>query len=226
MKYKWLFFDLDNTLMDFDQSAKMALKKSFEDFDIPYETIYIQQYYQVNKKCWEAFEKKKFTAQQIREERFTIFLNKIGMERDGIKMGRIYLNHLGSFHYMLEGAYPLLDELRMSHQLVAVTNGLKEVQRPRLKAAQLYPYFESIVISDEIGISKPHSGFFDFAFEQVGHPNKKDVLMIGDSLSSDILGGHNYGLDTCWYNPKNITNTKDIEPTYEVSVLNDLLQIV
>lgn len=225
MKYKWLFFDLDNTLMDFDQSAKMALQKSFEDFDIPYEEQYVQKYYQVNKKCWEAFERKEFTAQQIREERFAIFLNEIEMERDGIKMGKIYLEYLGSFHYMLEGAYSLLDVLKKSHQLVAVTNGLKEVQRPRLRDAKLYTYFESVVISDEIGISKPHTGFFDFTFKQVGHPNKKEVLMIGDSLNSDILGGYNYGLDTCWYNPKKVKNTKSIEPTYEISVLNDLLAI-
>ncbi len=226
MKYKWLFFDLDNTLMDFDQSAKMALQKTFVDFNIPYEAQYIQQYYQINKRCWLAFEKKEFTAQQIREERFAIFLKEIKMEGDGKKMGLIYLEHLGSFHYMLNGAYTLLDQVVKTHQLVAVTNGLKEVQRPRLRDAQLYPYFKTVVISDEIGISKPHTGFFDFAFQQIDHPEKKEVLMIGDSLSSDITGGQNYGIDTCWYNPKGLINAKDIQPTYQIAQLNKLLAII
>jgi FMN phosphatase YigB (HAD superfamily) len=127
---------------------------------------------------------------------------------------------------MIEGASGILDKLSSRYVLTLITNGISSVQRSRLKAAGIEKYFKKIVISEEIGFKKPDKKFFDEALRQNINPLKEEILVIGDSLSSDILGGINYGLDTCWYNPEGKTNTSGITPEYEISSLDELLKIV
>ncbi len=110
--------------------------------------------------------------------------------------------------------------------MLLITNGLAEVQVPRFAASSIRDCFAEIVISGEIGLAKPDPAIFDFAFERIGRPAKERVLMIGDNLGSDILGGANYGLDTCWYNPSGTLNGHGVEPTYEIRELQSILGIV
>ena len=110
--------------------------------------------------------------------------------------------------------------------MLIVTNGIADVQRPRFDNSEIKRYFEDIIISDEIGTAKPATDFFDIAFKAMGEPDKKDVMIIGDSLTSDMAGGIKYGIYTCWYNPNNTQSTTNINITYEISELNELLKIV
>ena len=110
--------------------------------------------------------------------------------------------------------------------MALVTNGLKVVQRPRIAKSQTGHYFQAIVVSEEIGASKPGRTFFDYTFQQIGHPPKSEVLIVGDSLNSDIQGGNNFGIDTCWYNPAKKYNESAIKPTFEIQSLQHLKTFV
>ena len=226
MKYDWILFDADNTLFDFDRSANEALEKTFADFSIPFTDHHIKQYHEVNHQCWLDFEQGKMDAVKLRSERFRLFLEKIDLDLEAPKMGRQYLDHLANCPYFLEGALSLLDRLHGKVKMAIVTNGLKEVQRQRFQLTDIYRYFEAVVISDEIGVSKPNAAFFDFTFQQIGQPAKEIVLMVGDSLSSDITGGHRYGLATCWFNPKIKANASGIQPTYECRHLDEFEEVI
>lgn len=226
MPYEWILFDADNTLFDFDQSAKHSLEKTIRDFGIDYVSEHQTIYEKINKACWKQFEDGLIPQSQLRNMRFELFLKEIDEQADIPSISTYYLKCLSETDFMLDGARALLDRLHGKIKMVIVTNGLKEVQRPRITKAKLTHYFETIVVSDEIGVAKPYSAFYDYTFQQISHPNKKSVLKIGDSLNSDIQGGLNYGLDTCWYNPKQATNNSSFQPTYEISTLDEIDQLV
>ena len=226
MSYSWLLFDLDNTLFDFDQSERYALRHTFAVHQLPYQPDYLATYHRINKACWEAFENGEIDQQTLREVRFKRFLAAIDCPADPNQLGATYLKTLASTEFVLPGARELLDNLQQQFQLVAVTNGLKEVQRPRIRQSKMAHYFREIIVSDEIGVSKPHAEFFDYTFSTIGHPAKTEVLIIGDNINSDIRGGLNYGISSCWYNPRQIANPTTLQPTYEVQHLKEIAKIL
>lgn len=223
-KYNWLFFDADNTLFDFNQSQAYALEQSFHFFNLPYEAAVNTIYTEVNRQCWIAFEDGLLDQQTLKKRRFELLFEEIGHGTDATHFGITYLKYLSKTDYLIPGARGLLDELRPKYRLAIITNGLKVVQRPRIRNAQLTEYFATIIVSEEIGSAKPDSRFFDVAFSQAGQPDKKEVLVIGDSINSDIIGGYNYGLDTCWYNPDQ-KNSKLVQPTFEIKELDELVRV-
>ena len=227
MKYKWVFFDADDTLFDFKKSAYHAMAVTLAYFKINPPDDYYETYQVINHAAWAAFENKEITANELRQIRFEKFLTAIGEYRDPLEMNGHYLHQLSQTDFMINGAKELVEELlENGHHLCLITNGLKEVQRPRIAKAKMGQYFKSIIVSDEIGVSKPHEGFFDHAFSEVGQPEKASVVVVGDSLSSDIQGGNNYGLDTCWYNPTKQVNLTKYQPTYEIDKLELLKQLI
>lgn len=226
MKFEYLLFDADNTLWDFSLSEKFALFKVVTENGVEYDPKHLEAYHKVNKACWHNFEKGNLLVKDLKRKRFELFCDEFDLELDATKMGKSYLQHLASTDFMIPGALNLLDRLARNHKLVMVTNGIKEVQRRRISNTAIESYFEVIVISDEIGVAKPHAGFFDYTFEQIGHPEKANVLMIGDSLSSDILGGNNYGITTCWFNPNKNEQNPEVIPSFEISTLEELIAIV
>ncbi len=226
MNFEYLFFDADNTLWDFNLSEKFALFKVITENQVEYEPIHLEGYHKVNKACWHNFEKGNLSAADLKTKRFELFCHEFGLKLNAEAMGKSYLQHLGSTDFMIAGALNLLDRLSSRHKLVLVTNGIKEVQRRRINNTGIEHYFEAIVISDEIGVAKPNAAFFDHAFEQVSFPAKKDVLMIGDSLSSDIRGGNGYGVATCWYNPAGAAVDPDVVAGFVISELEELVGIV
>lgn len=226
MSYSTLLFDADNTLWDFNKSEQFALESTLKHFGVEYEKTHLFTYHHINHQCWSDFEKGLLTQVDLRSRRFELFLDKIGHDGDPNQFSDHYLQGLANSNYMINGAKKLLDELKDKFQLVLITNGLKEVQRPRIKNTHFENYFKTIVISDEINVAKPHKGFFDFTFEAINHPPKAEVLVIGDSLSSDIKGGNNYGLSTCWFNPKQKENSAEVHPTFEIQQLNQLVEII
>ena len=226
MKFEYLFFDADNTLWDFNLSEKFALFKVITENKIEYDPQHLEAYHRVKKACWHNFENGNLSAADLKSKRFELFCNEFDFKIDAEQMGKSYLQYLSSTDFMIPGALSLLDRFARRHKLVLVTNGIKEVQRRRISNTGLERYFESIVISDEIGVAKPHTDFFDFAFEQVGSPGKEEVLMIGDSLNSDIRGGNNYGITTCWFNPEGAEVNPEILASFEITKLQELIELV
>jgi len=226
MKYEYLFFDADNTLWDFDLSEKFALFKVITDNDVAYEPAHLETYHKVNRACWRNFEQGNLAVAELKSKRFELFCNEFDLKLDAEAMGKSYLGYLASTDFMIPGALALLNRLSLKHKLVLVTNGIKEVQRRRISNTRIEAYFKAIVISDEIGVAKPHAGFFDYAFEQVGHPAKDNVLMIGDSLSSDIRGGNDYGMATCWFNPGKVEGNLEVVASFEIAGLEEIYGLV
>lgn len=222
MTYDWILLDADNTLFDFDASERHALKNALEEIGIVFEESHIDLYHRINKACWSAYEEGTMTKSKLRLYRFEQFFSKIGGKADAPSFADSYMRHLGNTDFLIDGAVDLLEQLHSGYQLLLVTNGLKEVQYPRLNKTGLQPFFKGVIVSDEIGHSKPASEFFEHAFEHMAHPRKERVLMVGDNLNADIRGGNDYGVDTCWYNPGKRPNATDIAPTYEIDALHQL----
>lgn len=222
MKYEVILFDADGTLFDFDKAEEYALEKALLFFHIDYEKEHLKHYRDVNKAIWAEFENELITVEDLKTERFRRYFVRVGLELEPIDFSKYYMNYLSEAHFLLEGAMDLLTYLHKKYKLVLITNGLSTIQRSRLKLSSLNQFFDHIVISEEIGISKPNAGIFEHSLKLVHHSNKHTALMVGDNLKSDILGGINFGIDTCWFNPTSTGNTSHIQPTYEI---HDLLQL-
>ncbi len=225
-KYQWVLFDQDNTIFDFDLSEIKALKKTFEDFNLVYQDEYLEQYHSINKQCWRAYEEGKMSRSQLRVERFDRYLNVLGIKCDPALFGKTYLQNLSNTGFLIQDAVKLLEILDSKINMAVITNGLKEVQRPRIKRLGFNRFFQAIIVSDEIGYSKPDAAFFEYTFDAINNPEKDKVLVVGDNLYSDIKGGNNYGLDTCWFNYNGQENKSDQLPTYEIHHLKELLDIL
>lgn len=227
MKYDWILFDLDNTLMDFTQSSKKAFSSAFLEFGLREEVGHYDIYQEFNHSVWRDFEDGKIDAMTLRRKRFDDFMMEVGIKGiTGIEFNKIYLNWLVEHSFLLDGSLDLLNELKAKVKLAIITNGLKEVQRRRIKRLEIEHFFPVIIVSDEEGVSKPSKAYFDIAFEACKNPRKDKVLVVGDSLNSDIKGGNNYGMDTCWCNLFNQINTTDINPNYEINQLSELHLII
>jgi 2-haloacid dehalogenase len=224
MTYQWLLFDADNTLFDFNLAEVKALENAFLEFGYPYNGSTGDAYRLINLRIWEQLELGEITANELRTARFAQLFEAVGIQAEPEPFSKTYLRHLAHCGDLIDGAEALIQNLSQRYRLALITNGLSDVQRPRLAASPLQPYFETITISDELGVAKPDPGIFDAAFQQMGDPPKTAVLIIGDSLTSDMQGGLNYGIDTCWYNPENkLTN---LPVTYNIQKLEELQTIL
>lgn len=226
MKYQWILFDADGTLFDFQTAQAEALQQTFIDFQIRFQPIYLVYYEEHNDVLWAHLEQGKISGDQLKVERFQRLLNQINCEGDAKGLSDRYLQHLSEADQLLESAKSVVARLRQTHRLALITNGIQTVQLSRLQKSGLSDQFEELFISEAIGVSKPQSGIFEYAFAKMGAPPKESVLIVGDSLSSDIKGGVNYGIDTCWFNPSKKDNSSGLQPTYEISKLIELYSII
>ncbi|MEN8235150.1 MAG: YjjG family noncanonical pyrimidine nucleotidase [Actinomycetota bacterium] len=225
MRYTTLLFDLDHTLFDFDTSETEAFCAALERAGVQVEDGYHELFVAINKALWVRVEAGEITPNDVRTVRFADLFERLGIDADAGAVGGDYLVGLGAHGDLYPGARELLDELSSVATLALVSNGIGQVVRDKVARLELGRYFDAIVVSGEIGIAKPHSGFFDIAFERLGHPDKATTLMIGDNLTSDIQGGVTYGLDTCWYAP-NTQGEPAVVPTYRVESLTEIPGIV
>jgi 2-haloacid dehalogenase len=221
--YPWLLFDADGTLFDYETAERKALAATFSDAGLPYDTSHLDTYRAINAEMWAAFERGEVTQPELHLERFRRTLNDLGLTADITTFGERYLYNLGHSPDLIDGAEEVVRELAGRHKLYLITNGIPEVQYTRLSLSPIAPYFAGITISGEIGYAKPDPRIFDAAFEGMGTPLKSEVLIIGDSLSADIAGGHAYGIDTCWYNPDGQAPALDIPFTYTISSLREMV---
>lgn len=226
MTYTTLLFDADDTLFDFKASERAALKEIFEAFGIPYTPENRAVYETINSALWAALEKGTITQERIKVERFSKLLDRVGVAQSAEDMATAYIEALGRQSILLDGAEALVAKLSKTHRLAIVTNGLTKVQENRIAKSIIAGYFDAIVISETIGVSKPDPAIFEATFRQLGISDFKRVLMIGDSLTSDIKGAHNAGLDSVWFNPQGLPNTSGVHPTYEVRNFEALATVV
>lgn len=223
MKYKWILFDADNTIFDYDAAEFGALTATFEELGHPLTTDHHTSYREVNHQNWLAYERGEITQAILRTRRFEQFLAAMAMnEEPGHVSGR-YLFHLGNRIDLVDGAAKLVEALHGRVGLMIITNGLKDVQKSRMNQSEIGQYFHDVVISEEVGVAKPDGRIFDICFERMGHPQKSEVLIVGDSLTSDIRGGLDYGIDTCWFNPAGSPNTLGRDVTFEIGRLEELI---
>jgi 2-haloacid dehalogenase len=225
-QYTWLLFDADGTLFDYDQAERFALERTFQQIGYPFEPHYLPTYREINAQIWLDFEQGKISQEKLKTRRFELLLDTIHIPANPQELSATYLVNLANGAYLMDGAEEILKKLWGRFYLAIITNGLTEVQRPRFEKSAIRPYISAIIISEEVGVAKPDKQIFDIAFEKMNHPAKHEVLLIGDSLTSDIQGGKNYGIDTCWFNPERKPGNPMITSTFEIQQLNELLGIL
>jgi len=220
--YTWLILDADGTLLDFQQAEAAALGKTLIQMGVQVSGDFCDTYHAINDSLWQEFEAGILCAQEVRTQRFMRVFEKLGIAGDSNAFSEAFLKNVVRESTFIEGAKSLLARLENRIGLVLLTNGFADVQRSRIARLQLADRFDHVLISEEVGVAKPDRAIFEIAFERMRRPDKADVLIIGDSLSSDVQGGLNYGIDTCWFNPNQRSNTTGIEPTYEIGHLDEV----
>lgn len=227
MTYKWILFDADETLFDFKKAERNAFEKTMLDTGFEYDEAYhFPLYKEVNTAIWKELEEGLITQKKLKVERFRRFLKRMESSFDPVVFAEKYMAFLGEGSYLFDESMALIQKLHSHYQLMIITNGLSKVQDKRIRKSVIAPYFEAIVVSEEVGIAKPDPRIFEHALASDEALDKNRILMVGDNLKSDILGGINYGIDTCWYNPKAVKNIEAYQPTYEIGSLMELLDIV
>lgn len=227
MKYNVLLFDADNTVLDFDKSEEQALQRAFELCGVKYDADVLTVYRRNNIAQWQRYERGEISRDEVLLNRFLLTLDELAIKNCNVnKLADEYEKYLHFGFYQIEHAREVLEELQKTCDLYVVSNGVLSIQNSRMKGSGLEKYFLRRFISEEIGVPKPNVEFFNRSFAQIPNLKKSSTLIIGDSLTSDVQGGINAGIDTCWYNPNGAKNNTDLVPTYEISDLRQLLEIV
>ena len=219
--FECLLIDLDDTILDFKKAEHIAVKKTLADFGIEPTDAVCQRYSIINRQHWEAMERKEMTRQQVLEGRFATLFQELGVAVDAAECSRCYTQNLSVGHYYLPGAREAVEQLSEKYRLYITSNGTAWVQRSRLSSTDIAPFFQDIFISQEIGFNKPAREFFDGCFARIPNFDPARTMIVGDSLSSDILGGKNAGIATCWVDPGQ-KSLGDIRPDYRIERLSQL----
>lgn len=227
-KYSTILFDADNTLLDFSKSERISLITTMKDYGVPVTEENISTYVSINDSLWKRLEKKEITKPQLKQIRFRIFFDSIGFNFDGdaFEVNEHYLDLLSQCAYTMDGATELSEKLcKAGYNLYIITNGVAKTQAQRLEKSGLLPFYKGVFVSEAIGIPKPDKGFFEYVFEKISEKDKSKIIVVGDSLSSDILGAKNAELDSIWLNLNNTSLTYNLKPTFTVSDLRKLEKI-
>ncbi len=223
---KHVLLDIDDTILDFKKAEAIAIRKTFQHMGIPVDDGLIARYSEINQRQWERLERGELTREQVLVERFNILFEEINVKAPAEMAQATYEYLLGIGHYFIEGAEELLRKLYGKYELYVVSNGTAFVQDRRLKSADIVKYFKGIFISERVGFNKPAKEFFDSAFAEEKDFDRDCAILVGDSLTSDILGGINAGVKTCWFNPNSKPSRPDIVPDYEIKMLSELPELL
>ncbi len=224
-KFDVLIFDLDNTLIDFSKSETIALPEALKHYGITVSDAEIKEYQKISRQCWVDMEKGIYSKEKCVVLRFERFLKYLGVEGiDPKELNEKYLDSLSIHVPLMPDTEQLLSKLKDDYLLVMMTNGIKRVQEAKNKKSGLDKYFDYIIISDDVGYNKPDIRIYEYMENLIGKHDKDRMLMIGDSVGSDIEGGINYGIKTCFFNPKG--NTCELAADYEVKSMREILEIL
>jgi YjjG family noncanonical pyrimidine nucleotidase len=225
-RYKWILFDADHTLFDFDKGSEEALSEVLAEHGVDWVEGGYADYKRINVQCWTEHEQGLINRDTLVYERFRRYFEFRALDLDPVSTQKAYLQRLGTKPYLMPGAEEIMDQLSGKYKLGYITNGMTEVQRPRMERIGWHRRFDLIVIAGEIGHSKPHRRYFEFVHQRIGLAARDEVLVVGDSLSADIAGAMAFGYHTCWYNPDNSPHHLDNEPEYIISHLEELKDIL
>lgn len=220
--FEFLFIDMDDTVLDFKKAEYVAIRKTLKEAGIEPTDEVCDRYSQINKSYWERLERKEVTRDVLQVGRFADLMAEYGVAGDPKACAVRYMENLSVGHYFLPGAEEALQSLCKKYKLYLASNGNTETQYSRIASSGIEQYFEKMFISGEVGVDKPDKLFFDRCFAQIPGIDPAKTLMVGDSLTSDILGGKNAGLTTCWINPQHKQARPDIVPDYEIESLTQL----
>lgn len=226
MNYPFLLLDADDTLLDFKKNEQIAFCLLCKKLNYPLTEAVFCLYKEINQHLWRQFEAGQITKEEVVNTRFQELFSRLGVDLKDFQPEPFYQKLLGKGAFLTEGAYELCQTLSQTHQLYIVTNGVASTQYSRLRTSGLHSFVKAVFVSEEIGFPKPSSEFFTRVFQQIPDFLQEKALIIGDSLTSDIQGGKNSGIATCWYNPKNLKNTSPLIPDYEIDRLDKLYAIV
>lgn len=227
MTYKFLLFDLDRTLLDFESAEDTALSQMLEDMDFPDIQAFKDYYKPVNQGLWKDLEQKKLTKQELVDSRFAIGFGHFGITVDGAEIALRYQDYISLQGQSFPGVEDLLARLeKAGYQIYGATNGVTAIQEGRLAHSTIASYFKEVFISEQLQTQKPDPDFFEKVGQRIPGFSKEETLMIGDSLTADIAGGNAAGIDTVWYNPEHLENTSQVMPTYEVDSYPKILALL
>ena len=226
MPYSTVLLDLDHTLLDSVTSERRAFDETLRSVGLDEPQIHFENYATINRALWAAVERGELTPDEVRVARFEEFVALLGIDADPMVMAATFVDGLGRYGELYDGARDVLETLSDTVPIGLVTNGLGDVQRARIRRLGLDRYLATIVISGEVGVSKPDAAIFDLAFADLGFPPPESVVMVGDSLSSDMQGAANSGIAGCWYNPQRRAADLTVPFAHEVAALVDLPAIV
>lgn len=220
---KYLFLDLDDTILDFKKAESIAIRRTMSAFGLEPTNELAARYSVINDRHWKALERGEMTREQVLKGRFAMFFGEQGIAVDPAAVAKTYENFLSQGHWFLPGAEETVKQkLYGKYKLYLASNGTAVVQQGRMTSANLYPYFEECFVSQELGHNKPSGEFFEAAFARIPGFDPAQCLMVGDSLTSDIQGGKNAGVRTVWINPKRKTAPEHLKPDYEIESLAEL----
>ena len=219
---KFVFIDLDDTILDFHKAERIGLENTLRHFGMEPTEENIALYLQINQDHWRRLEQGQITRKQVNEGRFEVLFQQLGMQVDGAACAAYYLSQLALTWDYLPGAEEAVAKLSKKYRLFVASNGNASVQTPRMEASGLNRYIEQAFVSEALGENKPSKAYFDICFARISDFAPKEAIMVGDSLTSDIQGGINAGIPTCWFNPTGKANTTAIRPDYEIRALSEL----
>lgn len=223
---KNIFFDLDDTILDFHMAERRAVEKTLQSRSIsPTEDI-IKRYSEINLAQWKRLERKEITLAEVKLFRWQIMLELLGRDGDAAELTGIYEGYLSQGHYFMDGAEAMLEALHGRYHLYLVSNGTSSVQRGRLASAGIEKYFDDIFISEEIGFFKPDAAYFSYCFSHIPGFQREESLLVGDSLTSDIRGGNRAGIKTVWLDLHGETPLADATPDFTIHCLAELDRVL
>ncbi len=221
MKYQWILFDADETLFSFN--SYLGLKAMLVRYGIEFSEADYEAFQAINKPLWVAYQNKEITIQELQTTRFAKLAEQTG--KDPLALNKELMAEMAIVSKPLPNVMEMLNALYGKVKMGIITNGLDALQQKRLENTGTTKFFEMVVVSEVVGVAKPNAKIFEYAFEQIGDVDKSQILMVGDTLSSDILGANGVGIDSCWFNHIGENNTTEIKPTYEITDIKQLITI-
>ncbi len=225
-KYKTLLFDADETLLDFHRSETEAVRESLSFFSLPSTDEVISKYSEINKEYWKMLERGEIEKQKLYPARWQSLINFYNFDCVAEEISNKYIERLATKSYLIDGALEFCQKLYGIYRMYIVTNGQKEIQRSRLFPSPIFKYFDGCFISEDIGYEKPSILYFDAISRLIPEYDPQTTIIIGDSLTSDMAGGINAGIDTCWYNPHKKVIPEYIDLTYIAANYDDICSIL
>lgn len=225
---KTILWDIDGTVLDFLTAERNSLRACFKRLNIGECTDkMISEYSAINQSYWERLERGELTKAQVLTQRFVEFLRKENIKGiDAEYLSKEYEAGLSDTIIFIDNSDKLIKNFNRKYNQYAVTNGALAVQQKKLKKSGLIDILDGAFISDEVGFEKPGRGFFDYVIENIEPCEKDEIMIIGDSLTSDMQGGNNIGIKCCWYNPGYTLNNKGVKIDYEIHNLNEIADIL